>query len=596
MNKKEFFHILIIFYILILNLEISICSKIQRKHRHPGSSQSDNSNIEIEPLNDGNKNIDENNKPDSGSNTNNQNNPQPSYYNEDDEFVYGKRDDVLNLDQELEKGQKVNPRPGNIPNSHINYDTSKLDPEMQRRLKEQQEMYNNMYNKPGGPNIPNGPGQPGGPHMYNHPGQPGGPQMYNHPGQPGGPHMYNPNQPGGPHMYNPNQPGGPYNPGQPGGPHMYNHPGQPGQPGPDVYRTGVDEHGQPYTYTAGEGPHTKYQNQEQNGEVKTNVSKTRKALGVFYQLIMVFFLVSFVYNFFLGKNQNDKHALVWYNANKDYFEERYEYFGLEDDDKLSKKIPRNNFIRNCKMSKENPYYYKLSCANYRYIHYLTVVLEFKKRYDVTSLLSSIFISPKDRIVFQVSFKPKDDLGWIFCVCKKRKAKNLKKSYEDLNYFCEIYEPSSFNNYMALISESLEVFMELFNNKSLFNYYKEIEDYLDAIYFSDMLNMEVEGTNIFFSFSIDLTKPKQEKTLIKITHFVNLFVDTLAQLKYNKEFKEKTRKSRIAYERTKMDSSKKKEIEEKEEKDFIEKCRIIRKMKTKKGAERRRLERELKNYQ
>ena len=74
---------------------------------------------------------------------------------------------------------------------------------------------------------------------------------------------------------------------------------------------------------------------------------------------------------------------------------------------------------------------------------------------------------------------------------------MKKSYEDLNYFCEIYEPSSFNNYMALISEDLGVFMELFNNKSLFNYYKEIEDYLDAIYFSDMLNMEVEGTNIFF---------------------------------------------------------------------------------------------------
>jgi hypothetical protein len=561
MKKKEYFQILIIFYILVLNLQISICSKIQRKHKHPGSSQTDNSNIEIEPLNVDNKNSDENIKQDSGSNMNNQNNPPPSYYNEDDEFVYGKRENVMNLDQELEKGQNMNQKSGNIPNPNARYDPSKMNPDFQRKLQEQQEYYNKMYNKPGGPNMPNGPGQPGGPHMYNHP---GGPQMYNHPGQPGGPHMYNP--------------------------------GQPGQPGPDVYRTGVDEHGQPYTYTAGEGPHTKYQNQDQNGEVKTNVSKTRKALGVFYQLIMVFFLVSFVYNFFLGKNQNDKHALVWYNANKDYFEERYEYFGLEEDDKLSKKIPRNNFIKNCKMSKENPYYYKLSCANYRYIHYLTVVLEFKKRYDVTSILSSIFITPKDRIVFQVSFKPKDDLGWIFCVCKKRKAKNLKKSYEDLNYFCEIYEPSSFNNYMALISESLEVFMELFNNKSLFNYYKEIEDYLDAIYFSDMLNMEVEGTNIFFSFGIDLTKPKQEKTLLKITHFVNLFVDTLAQLKYNKNFKEKTKKSRIMYERTKMDPSKKKEIEEKEQNDFIEKWKIIRKMRTKKGAERRKLQRELKNYQ
>ena len=139
-------------------------------------------------------------------------------------------------------------------------------------------------------------------------------------------------------------------------------------------------------------------------------------------------------------------------------------------------------------------------------------------------------------------------------------------------------------------------MELFNNKSLFKYYKDIEDYLDAIYYSDMLNMEVEGTNIFFSFGIDLTKPKQEKILLEITHFVNLFVDTLAQLKYNKAFKEKTKKSRVMYERTKMDPSKKREIEEKEQKDFIDKWNIIRKMRTKKGAERRKLERELKNYQ
>ena len=558
-------NILLISIVLIINFKFSFCAKIQRKHKHPGSSQSDDSNIEIEPLTEQENNIKEENKQEikdkSKENINKNTPPPPSYYNEDDEFVYGKRDNILNLDQELEKGnngQNTYKNQGNIPPNintqdprYVQYDPEKMNSDIQKRLQEQQKMFGNMKH--------GGNGRPGGPH---------------YPGGPGGPHY-----PGGP---------GPQN--------MYN----PGQPRPDVYRTGVDEHGQPYTYTAGEGPHTKYQNQnqelDQNGQPKTNVSKTRKALGLLYQLIMVFFLVSFVYNFFLGKNQNDKHALVWYNANKDYFEERYEYFGLEDDDKLTKKIPRNNFIRDCKMSKENPYYYKLSCANYRYIHYLTVVLEFKKRYDVTSLLSSIFITPKDRIIFQVSFKPNDDLGWIFCVCKKNKSKSLKKSYEDLNYFCEIYEPSSFNNYMALISESLEVFMELFNNKSLFHYYKDIEDYLDAIYFSDMLNMEVEGTNIFFSFGIDLTKPKQEKILLEITHFVNLFVDTLAQLKYNKKFKDECKKRRINYERTKMDPSKKKEIEEKEEKDFIEKWRLIRKMKTKKGPERRQILRELEKFQ
>ena len=556
----KYFHILISLYFFIIYQKIFLCTKITRKHKHPGSSQSDNSNIEIEPLSENDKNLDNNKKQDTNSKSNeNKNDPSSSYYNEDDEFVYGKNEQVFNLDEELEKGQggpKQNS--GKIHNNkdkiHPGYDPSKMNPDIQRRLKEQQNMYNNIYNKPGGQNFPGGPGQPRGPHNAGHFGDP--------------------------HKFKPGKPG------------------QPGQPGPDVYRTGIDEKGQPYTYTAGEGPHTRYQNQQNNnqGEQQTNVSKPRKILGMFYQLIMIFFLVSFVYNFFLGKNQNDKHALVWYNANKDYLEERYEYFGLEDDDKLSKKIPRNSFIRNCKLSKENPYYYKLSCVNYRYIHYFTVVLEFKKRYDITSLLSSIFITPKDRLIFQVSFKPVDELGWIFCVCKKNKAKSLKKSYEDLNYFCEIYEPSSFNNYMALISESLEVFMDLFNDKSLFKFYKLIEDYLEAIYFSDMVNMDVEGTNIFFSFSIDLTKSKQERKLLEITHFVNLFVDTLAQLKYNKNFKEKTKKSRIMYERTKMDPSKKKEIEEKEQNDFIEKWKIIRKMRTKKGAERRKLQRELKNYQ
>ena len=84
--------------------------------------------------------------------------------------------------------------------------------------------------------------------------------------------------------------------------------------------------------------------------------------------------------------------------------------------------------------------------------------------------------------------------------------------------------------------------------------------------------------------------------MEITHFVNLFVDTLAQLKYSKEFREKIKKSRIMFERTKMDANKRKEIEDKEKRDFIERWKIKNKMRTKRGAERRRLERELNKYQ
>ena len=111
----------------------------------------------------------------------------------------------------------------------------------------------------------------------------------------------------------------------------------------------------------------------------------------------------------------------------------------------------------------------------------------------------------------------------------------------------------------------------------------------------MISMYVEGNNIFFSFNIDLTRPNQERNLLEITHFVNLFVDTVAQLKYPKDFKEKVKTSRIMFERTKMDPKKRKEIEEKEKADFIKRWRLIQKIKTKKGSEKRKLQRELNKY-
>ena len=565
MKYSNFPFILIILIIILLFSNIDIIeSKIPRKHKHPGSEHTTNSEIEIEPLNkndlnndlnnnineEQNKKIDDEQKPnqekkirlDDQKLISNEENDQYKYYREDDEFVYEKvgpqnnnlnDDSLTDLDKTLQQRQEEELKGKTIPNNNINkninYSIPELDPERERLMREHREQrkrQSNQYNpRPHQQRVVNSDN-------LNHGRRPG-PDF----------HGPNPHGPHGPNTHGPN-PHGPTN--------------------------------QPET---------------QNGN--NQPSKAKRMLSLFYQIMMIFFFVSFVYNYFLGKNQNDKHALVWYQSNKEYFEERYDYFGVDDDDKL-KKSKKNtiSLIKDCKLIKENPYYYKLTCANYRYIHYLTVVLEFHKRYDMTSLIGSFFISPKDRIVFQVSFEPIENVGWIFCVSKKKQSKSLKKSYEDLNYFCQVYEPSSFNNYMCLLSESLEMFMELFNNKDLFKYYKCIEQYLEAIYYSDMISMYAEGNNVFFSFCIDLTRPNQERNLVEITHFVNLFVDTLAQLKYSKEVKEKFKKNRIMYERTKMDSKKRKEIEEKERRDFIERWKLKKKIRTKKGAERRRLERQL----
>ena len=78
----------------------------------------------------------------------------------------------------------------------------------------------------------------------------------------------------------------------------------------------------------------------------------------------------------------------------------------------------------------------------------------------------------------------------------------------------------------------------------------------------------------------------ERTLLEITHFVNLFCDTLAQVKYNDNLKKEFEKNRINYERTQMEEFKRKEIEEQEKRDFIENWKLKNKLKGKKMTQKK----------
>ena len=330
-------------------------------------------------------------------------------------------------------------------------------------------------------------------------------------------------------------------------------------------------------------------NQNQN-----NKSKFSEYMNSIYQIMMVFFFFGFIYKFIFGNKQNDKYALAWYEANKDYFKERYEIFGLvEDEENGSFKKDEN--MKDCIMIKETPNIYKLICGNYRYIKYIAVSLQFHKRYDMSLFIASIFVTLKDKIVFQVTFNSVDPCGWVFFIGKKNQCSVIKDNYEDLNCFCEIYQPNFMEEYMCLISEDLDVFVELFNNKNLLQYYKNVEPFIETIYYSDIINLLTEENNIYFSFEIDLTTSYQNRIFLEITHFVNVLVDNLAQIKYTKEFKEKVNNNRMLYKENKINDSMKKEIEEQEKHDFIEKWKIKNKMKGKSGFERKKLEKRLKKF-
>jgi hypothetical protein len=222
----------------------------------------------------------------------------------------------------------------------------------------------------------------------------------------------------------------------------------------------------------------------------------------FYEIMMLVFLGGFIFNCFCGRKQNDKYATLWYHANQRYFEERYESIGLakdEDDDaghdsdededtkkkRLEEKEAKKKELQNsCPLVKEGPTIYKYYAANYRYIKWLFVVLEFRQKADAMSFATGMFFNDNDRIVYEVAIEPLEVVNWVFCVCKKRDARSLKRSYEDLEHFTQGYDPSIMSDRLTLLAENNDLFLELFQNKQLLQYYKVVEDHLDILYYTD----------------------------------------------------------------------------------------------------------------
>ena len=355
--------------------------------------------------------------------------------------------------------------------------------------------------------------------------------------------------------------------------------------------------GQSSYYNSHNYQQSNHQNNNNNYQTYSTNSRKSKFGGYFssvYQILMALGFVGLIYRLFFGNRQNDKYAMVWYEANIDYFKERYESVGLiEDEITGTYRKPDDDIVTKSSMIKEDMNNYRFICGNYRYIKYIVINLFFQKKYDVSFFLTSFFMSTSDKITYQVNFNSVDPCGWVFCIARNRKGTGIKKGYEDLNCFCEIYHPKFMSDYMCLISEDLNIFDEMFENRKLLEYYRRIEYFIDQIYYSDTINSYIEENNIYFTFDIDLNMSYPDRIFLEITHFVNLFVDSLAQIRFSDETKQKIKNKRESYRENKIREDMKEEIEEREKKEFIEQFKIKNQMKGKTGFERKKLEKKLK---
>lgn len=175
-----------------------------------------------------------------------------------------------------------------------------------------------------------------------------------------------------------------------------------------------------------------------------------------YEIIMVILLIVFIINALYGKITNEKLANKWYKQNKTFFEDHYSHIGAEREynPKLSSPLIKDSY--NC---------FKFFASGRVYLNWLLVNMEFKKRQDLISVLTSMFLfNEKDKIVYESSLLPSSDIPAIFAICKKKEAKAMKKNYSDLDFFTDARSSSFISDNLVLLTESAEFFEQIFKDK------------------------------------------------------------------------------------------------------------------------------------
>ena len=143
---------------------------------------------------------------------------------------------------------------------------------------------------------------------------------------------------------------------------------------------------------------------------------------------------------------------------------------------------------------------------------------------------------KDRLIYESALVPSGDLPLVFCMCRKKDVKNLKKSYSDIDFFTKSYNPNFISDNLVLLSENDEIFDSMFSNKEFLSYYSKIENLVDIIYFTDRQTFSKEQHSIFFSFDLNVSSSKLDETMFNLTMFVHLFIDLLCTAKFSSNVK------------------------------------------------------------
>ncbi len=271
-------------------------------------------------------------------------------------------------------------------------------------------------------------------------------------------------------------------------------------------------------------------------------------LKYFYEIIMFAFIILFIINVFIGKRKNYNISKLWLKSNLDFFTNNYAHIGAdrEFNTKISEPLIYDSYNN-----------YKFFASGRVYINWMLVDINLKKRQDLVTLLSNIFIfSEKDKITYEATISPSNELPCIFCICKKKEAKNLKKSFKEIDSFTIATYPSFLDENLVLLCENNEMMETMFKNKQFYNAFQKVESNIDTVFFTDKRNAK-DNYAIMFQFNIKINDLYNDLLFKDFTLFVHICIDLLCTLSVKNNYKKE------AYQRRKeFDAEKSRELAEK----------------------------------
>ena len=218
-----------------------------------------------------------------------------------------------------------------------------------------------------------------------------------------------------------------------------------------------------------------------------------------------------------------------------FFEDNYAHLGGE----------REYNPNNLSLIKDSYYDYKFFASGRVYVSWMIVDINLKRRQDLISLLAELFLfSEKDRIMYEVSLSPSEDVPCVFAICKKKDVKNTKKNYREISEFAEVVNLSFMDKNYVLLTEDEETTKRIFSNREFISQYNKIEKFLELIFFTDRRTAKDKHGMVV---SFELRNKYTEADLYDMTIFTHMLIDIIGSTSVKATYRKEANARRKEYE-------------------------------------------------